>query len=306
LCLILGLFLFSPKECFGQSPPGSPRAGSQFAAANPTNREEKKDSLASKDIKPPESGQKTSVVVRHLDVKQDGLKVAETAHFRILHDQERVVVNKVGEAAELARIAAQRKWFGAEAADWDGKCSIYLHPDREKYSAKTKMKNTLGHMRTLDFGGMLYRSIHLPCKEPNLFSDVLPHEVSHSVMAIRLQGRTPRWADEGMAMLAESPESIDECVDRLPRYRKKDGLFALEILMQTDEPDHYGTMEYYSQATSLVQFLVSQKGPPTFINFLRTYISKGPEPALKQHYAIQNFADLEKRWQAFAFGKKKG
>ena len=123
-------------------------------------------------------------------------------------------------------------------------------------------------------------------------------------MAVRFQGRTPRWADEGMAMLAETPASIDDCVDRLPRYRKNDALFALEVLMQTNEADHFNTMEYYAQSTSLVQFLTAQKGPQAFAQFLRTYANKGAEPALKQHYGIQGYADLEKRWQSFAFGKR--
>src|SRR5205823_5625233 len=112
---------------------------------------------------------------------------------------------------------------------------------------------------TLDWGGVFLRSIHIPCKETSLIADVLPHEVSHSVMAIRFQGRTPRWADEGMAMLAETPASIQECVGRLPRYRKNEGLFALEVLLQTEEADHFASMEYYAQSTSLVQFLTGLK-----------------------------------------------
>jgi hypothetical protein len=298
ICIVLGLWLHT-ETSWGQSEPAK-----QVVGANPTGREEKKGSLTIDDKGPAETQKKSSVVVRHLDKKQDGYKVAETTHFRILHDQGKPIVEKIGEAAEMTRALVQRKWFGEEATDWDGKCSIYLHANREKYSAKTGMKNTLGHMRTLDWGGVFLRSIHLPCQEPNLVADVLPHEVSHSVMAIRFQGRTPRWADEGMAMLAETPESVQECVDRLPRYRKKDALFAVEVLMQTEEADQLNTMEYYSQSTSLVQFLTARKSPQAFTQFLRTYVSKGAEPALKQHYGIQGYADLEQRWQTFAFGEK--
>jgi hypothetical protein len=268
-CFVVPLALYLSATSRAQSEPAK-----QVVAANPTDRPVKRGPLTIEDAKPLEVPKKSSVVVRHLDKKQDGYKVAETAHFRILHDESKRIVDKVGEAAEATRAALQRKWFGEEAADWDGKCSIYLHADRAKYSAKTGMKNTLGHMRTLDWGGVFLRSIHLPCKEPNLVADVLPHEVSHSVMAIRLQGRTPRWADEGMAMLAETPESAQECLERLPGYREKDSLFALEILMQTDEADHFNTMEYYSQSTSLVQYLSTLKGPRAFTQFLRTYIAK--------------------------------
>jgi len=309
--LAVGLFLHLSERSWAQTAPvqqgiGATPQQTVPVGANPTGRDEKKGSLNIADVKPGEAPKKSSVVVRHLDKTQDGYKIAETAHFRILHDQDKSMVEKVGVMAELTRSALQRKWFGEEAVDWDGKCSIYLHADRENYLAKTKMKNTLGHMRTLDYGGMFLRSIHLPCKEPSQVIDVLPHEVSHSVMAIRLQGRTPRWADEGMAMLAETSASTQECLDRLPRYRKKDSLFALEVLMQTDEADQFNTMEFYAQSTSLVQFLTSLKGPRVFTQFLRTYITKGggAEAALKKHYDIQSFGDLEARWQTFAFEKK--
>ena len=291
-CLGLGLALHLSERSLAQTEPvqqGATPQQSVPVGANPTGRDEKKGSLTIADVKPGEAPKKSSVVVRHLDKTQDGYKIAETAHFRILHDQGKPVVEKVGELAEMTRSTLQRKWFGEEAADWDGKCSIYLHANRENYLEKTKMKNTLGHMRTLDMGGMFLRSIHLPCKEPSQVIDVLPHEVSHSVMAIRFQGRTPRWADEGMAMLAETPSSIEECLGRLPRYRRKENLFSLEVLMQTEEAEQFNTMEFYSQSTSLVQFLAAEKGPRAFTEFLRTYITKGggAEAALKKHYDIQ-------------------
>ena len=272
-------------------------------AANPPKMEEQKESLR-QDIKPAEIPKNSAVVVRFLDKTQDGLKVAETSHFRILHDQSKPLVEKVGQVAEETRDSLQRKWFGDLGTDWDGRCSIYLHPDRDNYAKDTKMKNTLGHMSTLDLGGQILRSIHLPCKEPSQVIDVLPHEVSHSVMAVRFQGRTPRWADEGMAMLAETPSSYKDYLNRLPKYRKTDSLFALEVLLQTNEADHYNTLEYYAQSTSLVKYLTELKGPQAFTGFLKTFIAKGAEKALKQHYEIADYAALEKRWQAYAFPTK--
>ncbi len=314
--VVLGISFVCAASAWGQSPQSKHGSGEaadpaltkgKELSANPAATPERKLSLSPAEVKPGKEPKRTTIVVRHLDKKQAGYKVAETAHFRILHDQGKKLVNKVGEVAEQTRSLLQRKWFGDDTTDWDGKCAIYLHPDRANYASQTKMKNTLGHMHTtLDWGGVALRSIHLPVSEASQVSDVLPHEVSHSVMAVRFQGHTPRWADEGMAMLAETPASIADCVDRLPRYRKDDGLFSLEVLMQTQEPEQYNTMEFYAQSTSLVQFLVAQKDAPTFTKFLRSYISKGAEPALKKYYAINGYGDLEKRWQSFAFGKEAG
>jgi hypothetical protein len=255
----------------------------------------------------PETPAKIEMVVRHLDKKVNGLNVAETPHFRILHDLDKKIVEKVGKVAEDSRITVQKKWFGdVSSDDWDGKCSIYLHAKLKDYVGKTGQKNALGHMRTLDWAGMFSRSIHVPALESNMAPDILPHEVCHSVMSVRFQGKTPRWADEGMALLAESPIRILEFQILLAKFKKDDALFSVEVLLQTKEAAHMDTLEYYSQSLSLVQFLCDKKSCRDFISFLRTSIQKGYEPALKEHYDIQGYGDLERQWQDFAFrGKKK-
>jgi hypothetical protein len=258
------------------------------------------------DIKPADPAKKTALQVRHLDQKVDDWQVAETSHFRIMHNQPKELVDRVGRVAEDTRLKLQKKWFGDDAIDWDGRCSIYLHSDRAKYTAKAGIPNALGHTRTFSWGKDIQsRSIHLPAQQPKMLEDVLPHEVSHSVLAVRFQGKTPRWADEGMAMLAETPPAIAECVGRLKQYKKDHNLFALDILMQTDETDHFQSLEYYSQSASLVQFLTGLKGPQVFTGFLQTSIAKDYPSALKQHYEITGFSDLQKRWQDYAFKKTK-
>jgi hypothetical protein len=214
-------------------------------------------------------------------------------------------VDKVGKVAEETRLKLQNKWFGEECLDFDGKCSIYLHSDRKKYTDKAGLANALGHTRTFSWGRDIQsRSIHLPAQQPQMLEDVLPHEISHSVLAVRLQGRTPRWADEGMAMLAETPAAVRECLVRLPQYKRDHALFGIEILMNTEESEHFQSLEYYSQSTSLVQYLTKLKSPQTFISFLQTSIAKDYPTALKQHYDISGYSDLQKRWNEHAFGKK--
>jgi hypothetical protein len=258
------------------------------------------------DLKPADTAAKElTVQVRHLDKKVDDWKVAETSNFRILHNQPKQLVDKVGRVAEETRLKLQNKWFGAESVEWDGKCSIYLHSDRKKYTDKAGLANALGHTRTFSWGRDIQsRSIHLPAEQPKMLEDVLPHEISHSVLAVRLQGKTPRWADEGMAMLAETPAAVRECLIRLPAYKRDHALFGIEILMQTEEAEHFQSLEYYSQSTSLVQYLTKLKGPQTFISFLQTSIAKDYPTALKQHYEIGGFSELQKRWNEHAFGKK--
>ncbi|MBI3411301.1 MAG: hypothetical protein HY040_23450 [Planctomycetes bacterium] len=288
--LVLGFF-----SCFLHLAGASDRDASRDYESRPVNDAVKKS----------ETPAKSDVVIRYLDKKVNGLSVAETPHFRILHDQDKKIVETVGKVAESSRVALQKKWFGDVSNDWDGKCSIYLHGSLKDYTGKTGQKNALGHMRTLDWAGMFARSIHVPALESNMATDVLPHEVCHSVMAARFQGKTPRWADEGMALLSESPVRILEFQLLLAKYHKEDALFSLEVLMNTKETEHMDTLEYYAQSLSLVKFLCDKKGNKEFTDFIRTCIQKGYEPALKESYGIQGYGDLERQWQEYAFRAKK-
>ena len=244
-----------------------------------------------------------AVTVRHLGKNPQGKQVAESQHFRVIHGQSKQLVEKIIREAERIRPTIHRQWFGDVSVEWDGKVLIYLHDSHKLYADKTKQWNALGHARTLMLGNEIsLRSVHLPWGVPNFFEDLMPHELTHAVMAVRLKGRTPRWANEGMAMMSETEESQERMLSRLDEYRKNDDLFALSVLMSTEEPEQTNTLEYYSQSLSLVRFLVAQRDKKTFTSFIRDSLVIGYERALRAHYGIQNYADLDRRWREYAFG----
>ncbi len=154
------------------------------------------------------------------DEDVDGWRVAETIHFRLYHQHLRTLAEAVLRAAERTRASQQRKWFGGDAADWDSKCRICLYPNGPAYSQATGAPTTLagGHTDiTLDEGRVLGRTIHLHGDRDALLRGVLPHEVTHAVLAGHFGGeRVPRWADEGMAILAETP-SRSTCTSAICR-----------------------------------------------------------------------------------------
>ena len=65
--------------------------------------------------------------------------VAETANFRIFHNQSREIAEKAARVAEATRTTAAKKWFGEPAAPWNSRCDIYLHATAQDYSLATKM-----------------------------------------------------------------------------------------------------------------------------------------------------------------------
>ncbi len=105
-----------------------------------------------------------------------------------------------------------------------------------------------------------------------------------------------------MAMVTETLASQERMLSRLEEYRQNDDLFALSVLMTTEEQEQTNTLEYYSQSLSLVRFFVSLRGKQTFTKFVRDSLVIGYERALKAHYGIENYAELDRRWREFAFG----
>jgi hypothetical protein len=246
------------------------------------------------------------VEVRHVDRQADGWAVAETANFRVFHNQSREVAERVAQVAERTRAAMQRKWFGEAAGDWSPRCDLYVYATAQDYSQATGVPaSSPGHstIRT-DGGRVIGRRMDLHADDPNMIPAVLPHETTHVVIAGRFgEAPVPRWADEGLAVLTEPRDKIDRHLVKLPQYRQDRQLFSLRQLMQlNDYPDPRYIGSFYAESVSLVDFLSRQKGPQTFTQFLREGLRGGYEPALRRHYGFADFNELEQHWLHETFG----
>jgi hypothetical protein len=246
------------------------------------------------------------VAVRHFERQADGWAMAETANFRIYHNQARDLVEKVAQVAETTRAAMHRKWLGEAGENWSPRCDLYLHATGQDYSRATGVPaNSPGHSTIRsEAGRVLGRRMDLHCDDANMLVAVLPHETTHVVIAGKLgEAPVPRWADEGMAVLTEPRDKIDRHLRNLPRYRQDQLLLSVRQLMQmNDYPEPRVIGAFYAESVSLVDFLSREKGTQTFTAFLREGLRGGYEPALRRHYGIQDFDELEQRWRRFAFG----
>jgi hypothetical protein len=245
-----------------------------------------------------------SVEMRHSPRQGQGWAMVETANFRVLHNQPKDVAERAARVAEATRLAMSRKWFGDDGEVWNPRCDIYLFATADDYSRETKTTaRSPGHSTmSIDCGRVVARRIDLHVDYPETFNSVLPHEATHVILAGRFDVPVPRWADEGMAVLTEPPNRVDRYLRNLPRQDQDHLLFGVGQLMQLhDYPDARSVDPFYTQSVSLVDFLSKEKGPRQFTAFLRDGLHDGYESALRKHYHIENFGELERRWRAFAF-----
>ncbi len=228
-------------------------------------------------------------------------KTYVTPNFQIFHDDEELA-RKVALRAEAARRDSAKQWAGAEPrSNWTPKCDLYLYPTAAIFAQETQQPPESPGFSTagLSGGRVTARLVKLRADNDKMLDAVLPHEVTHIVLADLFPvQQIPRWADEGMSVLSEpEAEQAIRARDLADPFRK-DVLFHLDVLMTTDYPSGSYWALFYAQSVSLTRYLVAQGTPPQFVRFVKATQQTNIDTALRQHYKIDGVADLEARWKA--------
>lgn len=232
----------------------------------------------------------------------------ETPNFQVIHlAKDRELAVSLAQAAEAARAAESKRWGSAEPSPpWTPKCEIVLFPTAQVFGRETYQPPESPGFSSMGMnsGQIVLRRVHLRADHPNLLKAILPHEVTHVVLADHfLQQPIPRWADEGMAVLAEPlAEQAVRAAD-LEEPLKSGQLFRLADLTAMDSPDPKFWNLYYAQSVSLTRFLAETGSPSQLVRCLQKSQTIGLDQALRQVYSISGLDDLQARWLAYAHQK---
>ena len=230
----------------------------------------------------------------------------ETANFRVIHNN-RALAERLAKEAETARQTLVTRWTGQLAAEpWTPRCDIFLYSSAESFSAETGQPKDSPGFSTMGMnsGRIVSRRINLRADHPNVIKAILPHEVTHVVLAdLFPTQQIPRWADEGLSVLSEPASEQAIRAAELEEPLATGRLFRLPDLMQMDYPDNQYWGLYYAQSVSLTRFLVDQGTPQQFVTFVKASQLNGAEAALKQVYKIKGNGDLQVKWLAYAKSK---
>jgi hypothetical protein len=226
-------------------------------------------------------------------------QIYETPNFRIFHRDSRLA-EQAGEVAEVARSTQARRW-GSRSANrpWSPRCELYLYPTGKVLAHETGQPEDSPGFSTMQSDGqrIVARRTNLRADHAQLLTAILPHEVTHVVLAdLFTFQQIPRWADEGMAVLAEPRTEQERRVAELDEPLRSGRVFDVGKLMAMDYPRPDDWPLYYAQSVSLTMFLVEQGTPEQFVQFVRDMHAKGTEPALRAAYRISGFAELHERW----------
>ncbi len=228
----------------------------------------------------------------------------ETASFVVRHSGNRELADSVAKAAETARKAIFERWSGPPAGAWAPKCEIVIHPTADAYAKATS--RPVGSTGTatvrLANGRATERRVDLRADDAGITSNSLPRELTHIVLADLFPDKPPpKWAVEGMAILASSPEEVGRYTRTLPRCARDGDWFGLGQLMDLKDFPAEKITGFYCESVSLTEYLIHAGGNErNFTIFLRDCQRYGTPQALKRQYGYDSPQALEQAWKRAA------
>lgn len=230
--------------------------------------------------------------------------VVETANFRIYGIGGLRDANRVGKDLEALRAGLARTWLGdAPLRAWSPKCEVAIHATAEGYLRAVGQDQfaTQGASR-IDLTGprVSRRRIDIRADRAGWLAEVAPHELTHVIMADEFLGcELPHWADEGMALLADTAHKQSLHLRDLEAAYRNGRTFRLaEFVSRTCYPAAEQISVFYGQSISLVSFLVDRRWPTDFMRFLHRSQKIGSDAAIAEVYGWHGVAELERMWLA--------
>ncbi|HKA08385.1 MAG TPA: hypothetical protein VKD71_14090, partial [Gemmataceae bacterium] len=194
------------------------------------------------------------------------------------------IARLVADAAERTRKEQAMAWLGKELPRWSPPWPLTV----------TLSQGSAGGASSFDFSGpRVDGHIRVEGALDRLLTDVVPHEVTHCVMAEYFWAPVPRWADEGIALLSESEEERTRH-QRLAQEAVKSGDFIqTKAFFKAKEYPTRSIAAFFAQGYWVTKVLVDRKDRPTFVAFVKDGMKDGWEPAAKKHYGYASLAELE-------------
>jgi hypothetical protein len=228
-----------------------------------------------------------------------GWLVHESPNFRICSLPGEARAGTAAAEAEALRRELSERWLGDAGKTWNPRCQIVLHRTLAGYlKAVPGGSQSVGSsLVEIDGQRVVTRRIDVRADRADWLRNALAHELTHVVLAdLFIDRPVPRWADEGMAVLADTPAKRGEHLAEFRQAHARQDALRLVQLVGMEQYPAAGQGVFYGQSVSLVQFLLEQGTPGQFTEFLKHAADSGYDAALRKSYQIDGLSDLERRW----------
>ncbi|QDV40217.1 hypothetical protein Enr13x_00230 [Stieleria neptunia] len=208
----------------------------------------------------------------------------------LVHADTQELADAVAHHAEKFRHELAMYWLGKPLRPWTTPCPIEVvsGPHLAAQGATTYTRSPVGDFQMRVIGS-----------RERILDSVLPHEVTHTVMATHFGRPLPRWADEGICTTVEHSAERNKHEVKLREYlSNRRGIPMNDLFRLTEYPSDMLPM--YAQGYSVCRFLIEQSGPRQFIAFLEGYMDSSSWTAnVQAHYGYDSLKQLQDRWLAW-------
>ena len=234
--------------------------------------------------------------------QQQGWWIVETTNFRVCTLENFDESTRIARHCEALRKSIRDLWLpGTAEAVWTPRCDVIAHATDAGYlrAVGRGAAHTAGSaLIEFEATQVAVRRVDLKHASPEALESALAHELTHVVLADRFsEQQIPRWADEGMAVLADSQAKQRLHWRDLHRGLQSHTTLRLaEMVGLEDYPAPDRMAVFYGQSVSLVSFLLEYGKPGQFVEFVEASLKSGYDQALRDVYQLKGLADLEQRW----------
>lgn len=181
---------------------------------------------------------------------------------------------------------------------WSPKCIVVVHRTPESYDQAVGANGgaSWGSARVTRAGGRITRrQIDLCAPTLRRLVETLPHELTHVLLADDFPAEAvPRWLDEGAAVLAEPPAKVEIRLRAASSSNSEALLFRTAELFHAESyPSGPQQTQFYAESYGLTRLLLARGGPARLTEFAQSGCRRGYETALREHYGLHGFAQLD-------------
>lgn len=195
-------------------------------------------------------------------------------------------------AAEKYRRDLAVSWLGKPMPNWSAPCPIRATVG-ERVGDGASTSFVFDHGEVFGWGSTVQGS------RQRILDSVLPHEITHMVLASHFRRPVPRWADEGAAASVEPAAELSKHRKMLIRFLQTGrGIAFGRMFAMAEYPRDI--MPLYAQGFSSVDYLIQQGGRRKFVQFLEeAFRTNSHSRALQTVYKIPSTPEFQTRWLAW-------